>query len=160
MSAVVLSLPGVRSPATAIGRARVSSDPIFDVIAEHRAALWARWAALTVSGSLVAHDPRLEKADARTGAAWDREREALEELLACRPTTMGGLVNLIAYVGQPEDDDDDDRPPQSETIISGAFRSGRISAEQWTRRLSKDAERLLKRGRSARPAVDEAGSPR
>jgi hypothetical protein len=96
MSAVVLSLPGALSPATAISRTRVSSDPIFDVIADHRAALWARWAALSVSGSLVAHDPRLEKADACTGAAWDREHEALEELLACRPTTMRGLVNLIA----------------------------------------------------------------
>jgi hypothetical protein len=93
MSAIIVTLPGAQLTAAAIGRARVSSDPIFDVIAEHRAALWARWAALSVSGSLVAHDPRLEEADVRTGAAWDREHEALEELLACRPTTMRGLYN-------------------------------------------------------------------
>jgi hypothetical protein len=70
---------------------------------------------------------------------------------------MRGLVSLIAYVGHSEDDDYDDLPPQSETIISGAFCHRYISAEQWTRRLSGDAERLLKRGRTP---IDEAAKPR
>jgi hypothetical protein len=160
MSAAIITLPGVQLPAirTPINSS-TKKDPVFAAIERHRTALWARWAALRISGSVAPTDPREKEAMARTEAAWGREHEALEELLACRPTTMRGLVNLIAYIGQPEDDDDDDRPPQSETIISGAFLSEHISAEQWTRRLSKDAERLLKRGRS-RPAVDEAGSPR
>jgi hypothetical protein len=69
-----------------------------------------------------------------------------------------GLVSLIAYLGQPEDDDDDDRPPQSETIICGAMRSGLLTAEEWSRRMCEYAD--LPVARPVRPAIDEAGSPR
>jgi hypothetical protein len=85
MSATIIALPSAQLTAAAICEAKVSSDPIFNVIAEHRAALWARWAALSISGGLVADDPRLEKANARTGAA-----------LGSRARGSGGVACLLA----------------------------------------------------------------
>ena len=111
-------------------------------IERHRAALQARWAALRISGSVAPTDPGEKEAMVSTEAAWDRERKALERLITCRPTTSQGFVSLIAYLGQPEDEDDDDRPLQSETIICGATRSGRITANEWSRRISDYADRL------------------
>jgi hypothetical protein len=159
MSATVITLPAAQAPVASRRRAPpAQKDPVFAAIEHHRAALWARWAALRISGGIAPTDPRENEAMARTDAACAREHEALERLITCRPTTTRGLVSLIAYLGQPEDDDDDDRPPQSETIICGATRSGLLTAHEWSRRMSEYADLLL--ARPMRSAVDEPGSPR
>jgi hypothetical protein len=152
MSAAIIALPGVQLPAirTPINSS-TKKDPVFAAIERHRTALWSRWAALRISGSVAPTDPREKEAMARTEAAWGREHEALEMLITCRPTTTQGLVSLIAYLGQPEDDDADDRPPQSETIICGAILSELITAEEWSRRISEYANRLQSPGRCDRP---------
>jgi hypothetical protein len=100
-----------------------------------------RWALHSVSGNLALKDDGYEAAHARTDAAWKREYEALETSIACRPTTVEALQALRAYVGQPEDGPDCD---ETDTIIAGAIRSGRITGTEWSRHLGRVAERLAR----------------
>jgi hypothetical protein len=102
-----------RKPARRAARAEAKEgkpkpDPIFNAINQHRTALMARWAAFGAYGEIAADDPSY-KAEVRAHAAMDREHEALKALVACQPTTVNGLMALLAYVGQPADGPDYER---------------------------------------------------
>jgi hypothetical protein len=100
-------------------------DPIFAAINQHRTALMARWAAFGAYGEIAADDPSYNKAEVRAHAAMDREHEALKALVACQPTTVNGLMVLLAYVGQPADGRtmSATRPKRSSLVRSKCVRS-------------------------------------
>jgi hypothetical protein len=117
-------------------------DPVIAAINQHRTALLARWAAFGISKDLGSGDAGYKRAEAHTNAAWDREHKALKALVACQPTTIDGLLALLAYVGEPEDGPNyefDD----SASIIVGAFEAEHVDATEWSRRLSRTAKRLM-----------------
>jgi hypothetical protein len=88
-------------------------DPIIAAIAEHQAAAGEYRRAVMVSGAMRPggpnKDPGFDAASAATNDASDREQEALYDVLTTQPTTLAGVVALLAHVGLPEwvtEDDD------------------------------------------------------
>jgi hypothetical protein len=83
-----------------------STDPIFAVIAMHRTAIEECYRAVMVSGTMVGggpnKDPNYDSADKETRDASSREREALYDVLTTQPTTLAGVVALLAHVALPE----------------------------------------------------------
>jgi hypothetical protein len=76
------------------------ADPIFSVLAEHRAAMKAYLAASAVSGALVDGTPEWETADKLTQATIKREHAAVYAVLTGQPTTVAGVIALLEHVGQ------------------------------------------------------------
>lgn len=111
---------GTVANALAIAEAKAAeADPIFAVIAEHRSALKAVDAALKQSGP--------EEDDA-TDAAQEREMAAELALWTTAPTTLYGVVLLLAYIGEA------DGPREGETILGYAhnWQVEDLSSAVWT----------------------------
>jgi hypothetical protein len=88
-------------------------DPILAVIAEHRTAVEEYNRAVMVSGAMRGYGPnkdaRYDAAHAATNEALYRTEDALWDVLTTQPTTLAGVVALLAHVGLPEwvtEDDD------------------------------------------------------
>jgi hypothetical protein len=131
--------PAARAAAPA---GKPKPDPVTAAINQHRTALLARWAAFAAYKDLAGDDPGYNRAKARSEAAFDREHEALKALVACEPTTINGLLALLAYVGESEDGPHYE-PDHTETIIVGAFQSEKGTDNEWTRRIGRVAKHLL-----------------
>jgi hypothetical protein len=101
-SAAAMSAGAMAAPVTAITAPVDPPDPIFAVIAEHRAAIDAAMEAARKCGNLLVDDPLSESLDALSGAAWQRESEAVYPVLTQRPTTLAGAVALLRHVSLPE----------------------------------------------------------
>jgi hypothetical protein len=88
------ALAGLSVAAAAVAALPASAaaevDPIFAVIAEHRAAVRAYCAAF---------DEDDEDLVAETGSD---HVDALAELVSCRPTTLPGIVALLEHLGEPD----------------------------------------------------------
>jgi hypothetical protein len=77
-------------------------DPIFAVIAEHRAAWEASNRASLASGRISGDAPEYDAALELARAAADRAWPLLTDVLTAQPTTLAGAVALLAHVGQTE----------------------------------------------------------
>jgi hypothetical protein len=78
-------------------------DPVFAVIAEHRAAVAEYNKAEAISGATVpGKDPEHEAAWEATCAAMDRSDDLLEALLRAQPATIAGAIALLEHLGQDE----------------------------------------------------------
>jgi hypothetical protein len=75
-------------------------DPIFAILAEHRAATNAYVEASLISGDLADHTPEWEAANAVTQASIERQHASVYAVLTSQPTTLAGVVALLAQVGQ------------------------------------------------------------
>ncbi len=82
--------------------AAATADPIFAVLAEHRAAMKAYLSAAAVSARLVDDTPEWTAAWAVTQAAIKREHATLLAVLTTQPTTIVGAVALLEHVGQDQ----------------------------------------------------------
>jgi hypothetical protein len=80
--------------------ARVDADPIFAVLAEHRAATKAYLEASAVDGDLKDGTEEWKRARVVTLAAIKREHAALRAVLTTEPTTLVGAVAVLGHVGQ------------------------------------------------------------
>jgi hypothetical protein len=86
-------LAGTAVNTVAIGRAKADEvDPVFTVIAEHRAAFVAVVAA-------YAREDRVEDDDEITDAAQERAGDAGYDLFTTAPTTVAGAAALLEYLG-------------------------------------------------------------
>jgi hypothetical protein len=94
-------------------------DPIFAVIAEHRAAAMAHWRALHAFGELPYGDPEYKAAHIVEREASGHANELLWEVLHTQPTTLAGMAALLDHVGQPEFIKVEERG--TETVLSGPF---------------------------------------
>jgi hypothetical protein len=94
LAATVRAMAGTAIPRwiapTAMPAGAAEADPIFAVIAEHRAAVRAYCAAF---------DEDDEDLVAETGSD---HVDALAELVSCRPTTLRGVVALLEHLGEPD----------------------------------------------------------
>jgi hypothetical protein len=88
--------PPVEEPQSDVSNA----DPIFAVLAEHKAATNAYIAASRISGNLADGTPEWVAADEVTRAAIDRDHIATYAVLTAQPTTLAGAVALLEHVGQ------------------------------------------------------------
>jgi hypothetical protein len=79
---------------------RLEADPIFAVLAEHRAAMKAYLEASAISGGLKDGTEDWETAWAVTQAAIKREHAALHAVLTTEPTTLDGATAVLGHVGQ------------------------------------------------------------
>jgi hypothetical protein len=77
-------------------------DPIYEVLAEHRATVEAYLAASSKDGELEDGTPEWQEASAVTQAAIKREREAALAVLTTDPTTIAGVIALLDHVGQDQ----------------------------------------------------------
>jgi hypothetical protein len=98
---------GTVANAAVLGIARTDEvDPIFAVIAEHRTAVEEYNRAVMVSGAMRGYGPnkdaRYDAAHAATNEALYRTEDALWDVLTAQPTTLAGIVALLAHVGLPE----------------------------------------------------------
>jgi hypothetical protein len=145
MSATIIALPGVPSPLAARRGAKAFTDPIFDAIAELRAAHEEMKAVFDEDDDEDA-DPDLAR------ASYEREIAAELALWTTAPTTLEGIAALLAFIGE--------KNPGSRDETIWEFAQG------WTSKKLKSAVQAFPRSlaqavrRLARPAVDEAGSPR
>jgi hypothetical protein len=98
---------GTVANAVAIGMAQAAEiDPIFAVIAEHRTAVEEYNRAAIVSGAMAGYGPnkdaRYDAAHAATNDTLERAQDALWDVLTTQPTTLAGIVALLAHAGLPE----------------------------------------------------------
>jgi len=98
-------------------------DPIYAVLAEHRAATRAYLAASAISGALVDDTPEWNVAEAVTQAALTREKTATHAVLSVRPTTIAGAIALLDHVGQDQflgeaEEDEFSDEDRMETVLS------------------------------------------
>jgi hypothetical protein len=93
-----LATPAVATALSELASAPI--DPIFAVLAEHRAAMKAYLPASEQSGRLEDDTPEWNAAWTVTQAAIRREHAALHAVLTTDPTTLAGAVALIEHVGQ------------------------------------------------------------
>jgi hypothetical protein len=79
-------------------------DPIFAVIAKHRATIEAEHQAVIIVGEMIDSgpnkDPRSDAAKSALAAARDRDQDARWEVLTVQPTTLAGVAALLDHVGQ------------------------------------------------------------
>jgi hypothetical protein len=81
---------------------KVCTDPIFEAVEAHRAAVHAMLAASDISARLENNDdPGFEAADRVAARTSEREMKALRALLGCRPTTLVGAIALLDHLGRP-----------------------------------------------------------
>jgi hypothetical protein len=99
-------------------------DPIFEVIAEHKAAVDAHWVTSRATwdmGGGPADEPRDSPthvaAEKANDLASDRESEAMGELFATAPTTVAGVAALLEHLAAPEWPRSDD----TESVIRSAY---------------------------------------
>jgi hypothetical protein len=131
-----------------------SIDPIFAVIAEHRTAIEEFCRAVRVSGAMVAYgpdkDPNYDSADKETRDASSRDQSALWDVLTVRPTTLAGIVALLAHVGLPEFLREEPGF-ENETILSSWTNStGKLkdAAQDFPARLAETMRGIIERGRA------------
>jgi hypothetical protein len=87
----------------AVAMARPSGvDPIFAVIAEHRAIMRAWRDAFDMEEMTEHGTPEREAACAAIDAECEREETAMHAVLTAQPTTIAGVVALLEHVGQRE----------------------------------------------------------
>jgi hypothetical protein len=129
-----------------------SIDPIFAAIAEHQAAIKEFCRAVTVSGAMVAYgpdkDPNYDSADKETRDASSRDQSALWDVLTIQPTTLAGVVALLAHVGLPEFLREEPGF-ENETILSAWTNStGKLkdAAQDFPARLAETMRGLIKGG--------------
>jgi hypothetical protein len=121
------------------------NDPIFAVLAEHRAATRTYLRASEISGSLEDETPEWNAAWTETQAAVKREHAALYEVLTTAPTTLAGAVAVLDHVGQDnflgEAGDED----YGESLLSCQVHGGGLlaeAAERFPARLAATMRRL------------------
>jgi hypothetical protein len=131
-----------------------SFDPIFAVIAEHRTALEEYLRAVMVSGAMISHgpdkDPNYDSADNETRDASSREQEALRDVLTLQPTTLAGIVALLAHVALPEFLREEPEF-ENETILSAWTNStGKLkqASLDFPARLAETMRGLIERGQA------------
>jgi hypothetical protein len=122
--------------------AGIDADPIFAVLAEHRAAMKACLSASAISGNLVDHTPKWEAAWPVTQAAIKREHAALLAVLTSQPTTFAGAAALLDHVGQDQflgEAEEDLHDP--ETTLTAWV--GTVDAEHELAKATRDFPRRL-----------------
>ncbi|MCC0809074.1 hypothetical protein FPV16_23215 [Methylobacterium sp. W2] len=76
------------------------ADPVFDLIAEHRAA-WAAWEPFMVAQSnILLSDPSYAAAAEAERVPSARERSTFDALIDARPTTFAGILALTQYLAE------------------------------------------------------------
>jgi hypothetical protein len=118
------------------------ADPIFAVIAKHKAAcdaariFSARWVDMSPS------DPEYDVIKGLFDDAYEREREALVALLACQPTTVAGVAAVLEHAGQADwvfGDSDD-------TILTDASGCNTEGAKAFPTHLAAALRNIIERG--------------
>jgi hypothetical protein len=129
-------------------------DPIFAVIAEHRTALEEYLRAVMVSGAMISHgpdkDPNYDSADNETRGASDWEQDALYDVLTTQPTSLAGVVALLAHVALPEFLREEPEF-ENETILSAWTNStGKLkqASLDFPARLAETMRGLIERGQA------------
>ncbi|MBV9065530.1 MAG: hypothetical protein JO004_07160 [Methylobacteriaceae bacterium] len=101
-AATVLASSAVTN-AVSIGIEKAAErDRIFAAIEAHRAAVLALNAADDGYRNMSASVPGYEAASRASTEASEAEIDALRNVLACRPTTVEGVLALLDHLGQPE----------------------------------------------------------
>jgi hypothetical protein len=90
------SLSALAIPAAAVA----AHDPVFGAIERHRAAFLAYLSAARVSMSTNDDAPEYRARDDATDDAYAAENAAAQMLAATVPTSIAGIVALIAYVDE------------------------------------------------------------
>jgi hypothetical protein len=139
--------------ATALPAAALGVDPIFAVIAEHRAAVEAWIKAIDAEADEELEDgtPEAEAADAASADAMDRREDAWWEVMTIQPTTLAGCVALLAHVGLPEflKEPELEHEDGRETFLSGAIHgwggpgSCKMAAQDFPVRLAETMRALI-----------------
>jgi hypothetical protein len=129
-------------------------DPIFAVIAEHRTAVEAFTQAVLVSGAMIAYGPNKDAgydvADAATKEASHRTEDALWNVLTTQPTTLAGIVALLAHVSLPEFLGGE-LEFDYETILSTCTDAGdemKRAAQDFPARLAETMRNIIARGQA------------
>jgi hypothetical protein len=137
------SLEAAFSGLAASGAGLCGADPIFEVIAGHRAAIKAYSAACN----------NLPDDETGSDAALDHEGKVLLAVLTMQPTTMAGVAALLEHVALPEFLRDE---PDAETILSAASQSTEhdAAAAEFPRRLAATVLNLM-RARAAKARLVE-----
>jgi hypothetical protein len=105
-------------------------DPIFAVIAAHRAAVRAYVAACDDEADEYDEDILHETCFGRV--------DALKEMVSCRPTTLPGVVALLEYLGEPDYGHDPD-----DTVLVGAVGFVQASVNELPRVLAETIRSLI-----------------
>jgi hypothetical protein len=126
--------------------APIEPDPIFAVIAEHRAAVEALVRSLHLSGRLLG--PEFDAAQVLTDEASTHADGYLRQVLTVQPTTLVGAVALLAHVGLPEFLDRSEFKGEDETILSAPIHGDdecpfKIAAKDFPTRLAETMRGLI-----------------
>jgi hypothetical protein len=142
---------GTAVNAVAVAMTRATEvDPIFAVLAEHRAAMKAYLPASELSGRLEDDTPEWNAAWAVTQAAIEREHASLHAVLTTDPTTLAGAVALLEHVGG--DNFLGEAPEDYGTSLLAAQAPGEgplaEAADRFPARLAVALRNIIKRGQA------------
>jgi hypothetical protein len=79
-----------------------SVDPVFAAIERHKAACAEAWKLSDLWGDLRGNDPEYDAVGARHSVAFQMEKLAITAVLSCPPTTIAGVIAVLAHLGQME----------------------------------------------------------
>jgi hypothetical protein len=135
-----------------------AADPIFAVIAEHRAAVEAYVRALHVEGAL--RGPGMDAASRIVSAAFAHANTHLLEVLTVQPTTLAGVAAVLHHVGLPEFLDKaefgEHEDEEDETILSAPILAyeceWKCAVRDFPTRLAETVRSLIGQSSSARVA--------
>jgi hypothetical protein len=117
----VAAAAGVAALPAGAAAAPIEPDPIFAVIAEHRAAAvnWGR--ILRIYGKMRENDPNIKTARIEERTTAKAADACLWDVLHVQPTSLEGIAALLDYLGQPAFLDPDF---STDTVLSAAADAG------------------------------------
>jgi hypothetical protein len=148
---------GTVANAVAIGMAKAAEvDPIFAILGEHRAATKAYVEASLISGNLVDYTPEWEAAYAVTKTAIKRDHAAIYAVLTSQPTSLAGVVALLAQVGEGQFLEATEEAEDSrgfETVLTtwghgDGDNKFTIASKGFLRRIAATARGIIERGQA------------
>jgi hypothetical protein len=137
---------GTLANAVAIGMTKAGQvDPIFGLIEKHVAACDAAREISDAWGDMHPHDQQYAATERDYSRVHQARKDALVELLSCQPTSLTGVIAVLAHVGQQDWAYGDD---SEETILLDGYESGIEEAKSILTHLGTTLRNIIERGRA------------
>jgi hypothetical protein len=120
-------------------------DPIFELIEKHKAACDVAREISDNRGDMHPHDPQYALTERAHERVHQARKDSFVELLACPPTSLAGVIAVLAHVGQQDWAYGDD---SEETILIDGHESGIEEAKKFPAHVAVALRNIIGRGQA------------